>query len=151
MTSPRYCVCPAPRISTDADNVRFCEHCGERENPLTLALAQALAGPLADLRAELVSLLREDAATPEFSATWVDLATEARRIGRSEDWLRRNARELGGRQARARGRWMFSPPVTDARLGALEAGGRMSSRGDTAHRPRPLPSKVPLLEVKDAA
>jgi hypothetical protein len=148
MTGPRYCVCPAPRISTDADNVRFCEHCGERENPLTVALAQALAGPLAELRAEFRALLRE-AAPAEPGATWVDLATEASRVGRSREYMRRFARELGGVQRKPRGRWYFNPPTTDARLTALEGGEAKSAR--PAPPGRPLPESVPLLDVKGRA
>jgi hypothetical protein len=148
MTTPRYCECPAPTIATNAENVRFCEDCGERENPLVVPLAQALAGPLAELRADFRALLR-GAAPPEFGATWVDLATEARRIGRSEDWLRRNARRLGGRQAKARGRWMFNPPATDARLAALE-GARLEPPSH-AVTPRALPGNAERLPVRDRA
>lgn len=63
--------------------------------------------------------------------------------------MRREARNLGGRQSKPRGRWWFNPPTTDARLASLEGGEAKPAR--LAPSPRPLPGSVPLLDVKGRA
>jgi hypothetical protein len=104
---------------------------------------------LRSLREE-VEALRAGSPEAETTETLVDLADMARQLKVSDDWLRRPARELGGRQSKKGGPWKFHPPVTMARFGASE---REESRnaGAPAPPPRPLPSRVPLLPVKDRA
>ena len=134
---------------------------------LATAMAELVRGPLRELREEIIEKLDEQGvefqslreeveslrlAAEPVAAEYNDLATEAKRIGRSRDWLRDHARDLGGTQPKPRGRWYFRPALTDARLAALEDGGMRSSAGEPPPpRPRQLPGSVPLLPVKDRA
>jgi hypothetical protein len=80
---------------------------------------------------------------------WVELATMARMLKVSDDWLRRRAKELGGVQSVKGGRWKFHPPRTMSLFGQ-----RDQTRPTPAPAPvraLPLPDRVPLLEVKDRA
>jgi hypothetical protein len=63
MSAPRYCQCPAPNVGV-VEGVRVCEHCGELESPLALALAQVVAGPLAELRQRLERIEQRIAVPP---------------------------------------------------------------------------------------
>lgn len=116
---------------------------------LARSMAELVAGPLRELREELIDKIdaldiqavREEVRALRWepaAAEYHDLATEAQRIGRSRDWLRDHARDLGGTQPKPRGRWYFQPAVTDARLAALEDGGMRSSPGERLrhHRAR---------------
>src|SRR5215204_3147978 len=75
---------------------------------------------------------------------WVDLSAMAAKLGRSEDWLRDHARELGGRQRVKRGRWLFNPDRTISLFGA---GGSQRQQQPPPRVPqtRALPQRVPLL------
>ena len=124
-------------------------------------MAELVAGPLRELREELIEKidaldipsLREEVKALRWepaAAEYNDLATEARRIGRTRDWLRDHARDLGGTQRKPRGRWYFQPVVTDARLARLEDEAPTAPERWSPTQ-RPLPSKVPLLDVKGRA
>ena len=102
---------------------------------------------LRSLREEVEALRVEPSVEPE--GEWVDLATMARKLRRSEDWLRRNARALGGRQAKHRGRWLFNPALTMAKFGQADESG--PARLPVRSRPRPVPDRAPLLPVKGEA
>jgi hypothetical protein len=154
-------------------SVQFCSRCGK---PLWVdehgewrcpnAHAQPTEAKLLDALTQLVPVLldvrnsieatREDAraeqpprAVVDPGDEWVDLREMARRLGRSEDWLREHARELGGRQRVKRGRWLFHPPLTMSLFGQTDAPGPSPLPAPT--RPRSLSDRVPLLPVKDRA
>jgi hypothetical protein len=118
--------------------------------PMLLALRESFEGKvvpeLRSLRQE-VEALRDQPTAP--AGELVDLATMARKLDVSDDWLRRHARELGGKQSKQGGRWKFHPPLTMALFG------RREDTPPTPHpappRARPLPDQVPLLPVKDEA
>jgi hypothetical protein len=104
---------------------------------------------LRSLREEVEAL--RDGAAPETGAAdaLVELPVMAGRLTVSPDWLRRHARELGGRQSRKGAPWKFSPAHTLALFGS--SGGDKGQLPTPAPPPRPLPSRVPLLPVKDRA
>lgn len=163
--TPRFCGQCGKPVHADDRGERRCENGHPQTDAAQLVAAMRdLVPVLRDVRADIVQALEDQGvefrslreevealrAEPA-AAEYNDLATEALRIGRSRDWLRDHAADLGGRQPGGkRGHWQFRPAVTDARLAALEDG----PSGDPARwQPpaRPLPSKVPLLDVKGRA
>lgn len=148
MSGPRYCNCPSPSIVVNEENVRFCDGCGERENPITFALIQAFAGPLAELRERLDGL--EDRGA-HHGPGLVDAAEFGRMVGKRREWVYRHKHELGavplGKGPRPR--WGFDPERSMALLAERDSGEPEATRPPPP--PRPLPSRVPLLPVKDRA
>jgi hypothetical protein len=108
---------------------------------------------LLDIRKSIAALEGREPSAPvtvDPGEEWVDLPTMAARLGRSEDWLRDHARELGGRQRVKRGRWLFNPALTMILFGQADAP-HARDLPTPSPRPRPLPPKVELLPVRDEA
>ena len=150
MNAPaKWCACPAPEIVTNEEKVRFCDLCGERENPIVFALGQALAGPLAELRGRMDALEAKLEIQP--SPRLVDAATLGPMVGKKPAWVLRHKVELGGVPLGTgpRPRWGFDPDLAMAKLAARED--VIMTRARIEPPPRPLPAKVPLLDVKGRA
>jgi len=149
MSAPaRFCICTVPSIVANEEKVRFCDVCGERENPIAFAMAQALAGPLAELRDRLRALEArvESQPTPRL----VDATEVARMLGKRREWVYRRKVELGGVPLGSgpRPRWGFNPDLV-ARLSAREDAAEIGARVPVELRQ--LPGSAPLLPVKDSA
>ena len=148
--------CVNGHTQTDASAASDYARLVDNLNCLRALLEDDVLPELRSLRGEVEALRAErDSACASEDTGWVDLATEAERIGRSRDWLRDHARELGGWQSKPRGRWKFRPAVTDARLAAFEAQARpeegICSRPGRPGDTRAERSSVPLLPVNDRA
>jgi hypothetical protein len=117
-----------------AEGVRVCRTCGERENPITLAMAQALVGPLAELRDRIAALehalVRERRPEP---VGLVGVNTAAEIAGVSPCTIRRHAVRYGGVKVGPgpRAQWRFDP----ARLRQTAVVGNQSTRGESAAPP----------------
>jgi hypothetical protein len=166
MSAARFCEQCAKPLTADEHGDRRCPNGHLR--PDVLGALRQLLPVLRDFRADVLQglddqgvelrSLREEvealrdarvAPGPEPDER-VDLAEMARRLKMSEDWLRRNAERLGGRQSKKGGRWKFHPPTTLELFGARDG----SVTGEVTRppsKPRPLPSRVELLPVKDRA
>ena len=173
MTAPNYCGQCGRQIRTDDRGERRCENGHRQTEAASLVAAlrdlvpvlRDVRGNIQDefeqqrielrsLREEVEALRAEGGGLPEKLAhadELVELPEMARRLKVSADWLRRHAEELGGRQSKKGGRWKFHPPTTLDLFGApdLPHGLDRVRRHDLP--PRPLPSTVPLLPVKDQA
>ena len=160
--SAEYCTRCAKPIQVDEHGDRRCQNghalpdstklldALTRLVPVMVEIREAIEAQgleLRSLREEVEALRVEPSVEPE--GEWVNLATMARKLRRSEDWLRRNARALGGRQAKHRGRWLFNPALTMAKFGQADESG--PARLPVRSRPRPVPDRAPLLPVKGEA
>jgi hypothetical protein len=113
----------------------------------SLELQRDQGDELRSLRQEVDGL--RGAADGSPSDALVDLPEMARLLKVSEDWLRRHAGELGGRQSRKGAPWKFNPAHTLALFGSSK--GDRRAPAPTPHQPRRLPSRVALLPVRDEA
>lgn len=174
MSAPRYCsTCRATLRRDESGDVRCAN--GHTQEPEGVARALTEIVPvLLDLRERLkgvertgerternVEALREDVdglaaivTPPAEPAALIGMDEICRLLGVTRDWMYRDdrRRKLGGFQDGKGGRWRFDPERTRALYAQLYgAPGVSPSEAPAPGRPRPLPSKVPLLPVKDRA
>jgi hypothetical protein len=113
----------------------------------SLELQRDQGDELRSLRQEVEGLRGGADGSPDDAL--IDLPEMAPRLKVSDDWLRRHARELGGRQSRKGAPWKFHPAHTLALFGSSE--GDRRTPPPTPHQPRRLPDRVALLPVRDEA
>jgi hypothetical protein len=172
MSTPRYCGQCGKPLHADDRGERRCEN-GHRQTDAAqlVAAMRELVPVLRDVRADVVQALedqgvelrslreevealRAEGGSADAHARGhdelVELVVMARKLNVSPDWLRRHAEELGGRQSKKGGRWKFHPATALELFGSTERAGAPEP-ARWAPAPRPLPSKVPLLDMKGRA
>ena len=82
----------------------------------------------------VVALLREEQLVASAAREMIDATEVARRFGVTADWVRRNARRIGGVRLGdgPRARWRFDAAEVSARVSALSGGMRSEARPNGA-------------------